>query len=155
MTTVLTLLMVSCLPAAEPSKDEQIEKDRKQLEGSWIVVTATVPGAPQSVVDDMKSTKYAFQGSKVVLSGKTGTGEIAKFDAAYELDPTKSPREITIFAGGDDRKRESPGLYEISGDELKLCLAIGTRVGGKDVISRPKGFDSKDAALLVLKREKP
>jgi uncharacterized protein (TIGR03067 family) len=144
------------MPAAEPTKDELIDRDRKRLEGTWSVVSAVVPGAPQEIVDGVKRAKFTFRGTKVLNGDRKPSGEAESAD--YHLDPTKDPKEIDFPSpgGGGKQDRSTPGLYQLTGDELKLCLGIGT-VGkdGLGIVARPKSLDDPQGALLILKRDKP
>jgi uncharacterized protein (TIGR03067 family) len=67
------------------------------------------------------------------------------------LDPDKTPKTIDLtLTGGSNKGKTLAGIYQLDGDNLKVCL-FGV---GKD---RPKEFDTKkgtDGMLLVLKRKK-
>src|SRR5262249_39110051 len=112
---------------------ESIAKERKRLQGTWIVVSAEEDGKSD---DSLRGIKFTFTGDKVTLERKG-----KKSDAvAFKLNPTTNPKQI------DFEEREPPtlGIYEVKGDEMRLCY-------GRE---RPTGFKSA-AALLALKREKP
>jgi uncharacterized protein (TIGR03067 family) len=71
-------------------------------------------------------------------------------DCRYTLDATKSPKWITLHG---EKNRESQGIYDLSGDDLKICLKT------KASPQRPNAFESNreppNNTLLVLKRKKP
>ncbi len=116
--------------------------DQHPLEGAWIVVSGQTNGKAE---DDMIDTKVIFQGNKLTIQ-RSATGETDK--ATFTIDPKASPATIDIKGG--DEGTTVPGIYELSGDQLKICF----RKGEGD---RPAEFDSKPNShvqLLVLKRNK-
>jgi uncharacterized protein (TIGR03067 family) len=90
---------------------------------------------------------------RVVVSGDKYTLTAGKETEAgtLKLDETKTPKTVdSLMTEGKDKGKTQLGLYEQSGDELKLCFAEP----GKP---RPNGFDTKGStnSLFVLKRAKP
>jgi uncharacterized protein (TIGR03067 family) len=81
----------------------------------------------------------------VLFRSQTIDGEgIAGTKKGYkvELNPTASPKEITLSRGDGDDREVRLGIYELNGDTLKLAI-----VGSKD---RPKKIED---GALILKRK--
>lgn len=77
--------------------------------------------------------------------------ELEKLQGKFTVDPSKSPKTIDVtITEGDNKDKTMKGIYEIDGDNYKVCYAPF----GKD---RPKEFSSKGEEGLVLsvwKRDK-
>jgi uncharacterized protein (TIGR03067 family) len=139
---VLLLVIVPCLAADE--KDDADKKAREALQGTWTVARLEVGG--KRVADESlkeAATRVEFQGSAmiVIVQGK----EFRR--ATIKLDPAATPGSIDTT---DAMNQTEHGIYELSGDTLKLCIAAPGA-------ERPKEFVSKAAAkttLWVLKRSK-
>lgn len=121
-----------CMPQGDPS-----------VEGSWIVV---------SVQQERKEVpKRDFQGDEFSFAGgkMTATKRGEKQVLAYKLHATTKPRSIDFEeVVGDPRKKLA--IYEINGDELKLCI---NNQGNE----RPTAFQTDEAgkmSLVTLKRKK-
>jgi uncharacterized protein (TIGR03067 family) len=123
--------------------DDQADKDKKALQGTWQVISFENRG--EAVPEEMaKKMKVVFKDDTMTLSadnrGRTETGK-------FKLDPSKKPKalDVTPLEKGNVT---ALFIYEIDGDTLKLCW---NKPGGE----RPKEFAGKDkAGYMVLKREK-
>lgn len=122
------------------------DKHYQQLEGTWMCVTYELNG--------LKVPEDLFQGHGLIFEGK----HYIRLDAAgktkgtYKLDPDKSPKTIDMTnAEGPGKGDTVPGIYELSGDTLRICLAVGSEERPKEFVSKKGSGD----ALQVLKREKP
>jgi uncharacterized protein (TIGR03067 family) len=116
------------------------EGDHDKVQGAWIVAAGEKAGrkAPEAGLKDVMMT---FTGS--TFTWKTGDKETR---GTFSLDPAKSPREISMNAGGE----KLAGIYRLEGDELRICVGAGG--------DRPADFATKDGAkavLLILKRKTP
>jgi len=135
------------------------EKGVEQLEGAWKVVSLTSGAegdAPQEMIQDMI---VLIKGDKwTAISGGQASEE------NFKLDTTKNPKTIDltktpIVGVVSDRKHPDrpevnkeilPGIYDLDGDRLRICLA---NPGEK----RPSQFPGKPQAglvVLVLDRDK-
>lgn len=139
----LTLLVASVLFAV--GNDEPVKKDLDRLEGVWETVRLTYNGK-----DHARDGKFRmiFKGDQVTIAGSEAIEkEYARLK--LKLDPTTTPRCIDItVTGGVQLNAVIEGIYEIQGDELRLCA----RVFGNE---RPAEFASpggSSIALLVMKR---
>jgi uncharacterized protein (TIGR03067 family) len=128
--------------------DEAIKKDRKQMEGTWRVITFEMDGEKaQAEQLEKRRSIYRADGTIIVQrEGKTVTQGTTK------IDPTKKPKQSeATFTEGELQGKRVLAIYEIDGDHMKACYALP----GQD---RPTEFSSKPGSghiLITYKREKP
>lgn len=140
-------LAVGLLIAAD-AKDDAAKKDLDKLQGTWILVSAERDGKklPQ---EEVKKTKITFKDDTFVFPDASGIGTSQR--GIIKVDPSKTPKWMDSKATNDAAKGElSLGIYEIEGDDYKVCFAPP----GKE---RPKEFSSKPGSghiFQVWKREK-
>jgi uncharacterized protein (TIGR03067 family) len=134
--------LILSAPAPEPGPKGAIKKEWKRLNGTWEMVRVVVDGKEQQeeVTVTLKDAKYTAQvGDEVVDEG------------TFKLDPTTTPKSLDITpTSGPEKGKTSLGLYEVKGDNLRICFAPE----GK---SRPKAFESKEGSgdiLVTYKRVK-
>src|SRR5919206_438962 len=89
----------------------------------------------------------------VVAAGcsKAERGAVGTGPKTYRLDPSATLRRIELLSPG---MPPTKGLYEVSGDTLRLCLNTDQRAPAE----YPAGFVSRASPttdLLTLKRGKP
>src|SRR5262249_27976671 len=137
---LLVLLVSLTLGAAPPQAGTS---DHQTIQGTWKVVSIQNRGEEDSD-ESLKDLKAVFTRAK--LSFKRGDKPAG--EAIYKLDSTKKPRWIDF---NQDAKQglKSLGIYELKGDDLKLCFAPGTK---KE--QRPTAFkstrDSDHHVLMIL-----
>jgi uncharacterized protein (TIGR03067 family) len=128
--------------------DDAAKKDQEKIQGTWETTAITYNG--KDLADEIK-LKFVFKGKEATVEGNDEVQkDYAKF--TFKLDPSTNPRcmDITV-AEGNQKDTAIEGIYELKGDELRICA----KVIGKD---RPTKFASPEGesiALLVLKRVKP
>ena len=143
-TVVLIAALVWSAAATNP---ELIQEEKQNLQGTWKVVFAESRGevAPQKEIDGME---IIFAGDTIQVREKGKVQERFKF----KLDPTMTPRAIDFtFTEGKKKGRTDRGIYQIEGNNLKICIEEN-----KDA-PRPRDFATKegsDLSLVVLKRFK-
>jgi uncharacterized protein (TIGR03067 family) len=119
----------------------------KALEGVWIGQSMEVDGKAMPAEVAAKMT-FKFQGNKLFITGNTKDGR--EDEGTFKADSKKSPKQIDVSPRKDDKT--VAGIYEIKGDELKICLRHSSSAEG-----RPTEFATKADAkliLLVLKKKK-
>lgn len=120
--------------------------DRAALQGAWVIDKATLAGRDHT--DD-------FAGMKLVLEGDRYTIDFGKNTdkGTFALDPAKAPKRIDIrSADGPFQGKTLPGIYDLKGDTLTLCLD-----GDGKADKRPATFDAPDTTrnmLLTYRRPK-
>jgi uncharacterized protein (TIGR03067 family) len=118
------------------------KSDLDKLQGAWNIVSL-----------EMEGQKYPAGGSRIVIQGGrfTSLNMGAEYEGAVTVDESASPRTFTLaFDKGPEAGNEALGIYELSGDAWKICLALA----GK---KRPTEFAAKPGtghALELLERDK-
>jgi uncharacterized protein (TIGR03067 family) len=121
---------------AEPPK-AKAKEDADLIQGTWRVEAAVVDGKNDDVPAD---AAVIFRGDKMIIR------ERVRETDPFRLDPTKTPKAIDVGSPKDS----SPGIYELDGDRLRICLVRGDG-------ARPTALESKPGTnhlLLVLRRDK-
>jgi uncharacterized protein (TIGR03067 family) len=127
------------LPAA-PVPDKKDDKDL--IQGTWSFVSGERNGEPAP--DQVKSMKLTFKDDMVTPSTE-------KNPAKFKLDTTKKPKEITLTITEGGQEKTIHGIYELDGDDLKICFP------DKPDGPAPKEFSGKKDSgqmLMVFKRDK-
>jgi uncharacterized protein (TIGR03067 family) len=123
----------------------------KDLQGTWIATSIEINGKP-APPDTVKRTRFTFQGEKLLVRHEEHEGKEVEW--TYKIVPDKSPKQIDIVSvQSSGTKKTLHGIYEVNGDELKICFENG----GKPA-NRPKKFATNkenEEALIVFKRQKP
>src|SRR5258708_5895739 len=144
----LLVLTVGLLVGGGDRKDDAAKKELETLQGTWVLVSAERDGKKLSE-DEVKKTKITFKGETYVFPDASGIATSQK--GGIKVDPGKTPKWMDSKATNDAAKGElSLGIYEIAGDDYKVCFAPP----GKN---RPNEFSSKPGSgqiLQVWKREK-
>src|SRR5207302_9699744 len=106
--------------------------DKDKLQGSW-KLTAGTKGGQEAPPEFLEMAGASFKGDKFTL--KLSNKEI---EFSFKIDDTKKPRHIDLNIEG----KSMPGIYELDGDTLKICVAES---------ERPTEFKGEgNATLLVL-----
>ncbi len=137
-----------------PPLDAAMKKELANLEGTWIVTKREVSG--KSLLEAGKpEPPLVIKNGKMTSDPKQAPGggvDLAKF-----LDPAKTPKQITVpnLHGGDPKAGVTLiGIYEVTGDELQLCIQVVETARLKErEKERPTAFDSNKGLLTVYKRE--
>jgi uncharacterized protein (TIGR03067 family) len=139
--------LLASMVVADDAKDEAITKDRKQIEGTWRVVSLEVNGNKATEQDAKKLT--VVNGSDGTWSLRSEGTEISRGTSTFE--PTKKPKSIDFTpTEGAGKDNQHLGIYELGEKTRKLCFAPP----GKE---RPTDFSSPPGSgiiLVTLEREK-
>jgi uncharacterized protein (TIGR03067 family) len=123
------------------------KQELKRLEGTWEQTSAEykskkidfpVGGRPRLIIQGERFTREA--GGKASAAG------------TLRVDPGKNPRAIDLIESGKlDVNRPGLGIYELNGDELRMCVAVPGQ-------PRPTAFSAEEGnrqAIITLRRVKP
>ena len=143
----LLVLAAGLLFAADDKPEEAIKKDREKIAGVWTVTLREMNGAKVEE-EELKKILVTFKADGTLEVRREGEKVV---DGVSKIDPTKKPKEIDITVRTPDgSERSVKGIYEIEGDNLRICTAGP----GPD---RPKEFTGKEGSgntLMVYKRKK-
>jgi len=152
----MLFLAASILLAADKPGDDAVKQEWKKLEGTWTLTKMEANG--KSLLDkDKPVPKMTIKDGKITSNDKSVPAD-EKFDSStIKLDPGRNTKSLTIpnFEGGDPKDGVTLiGIYELTGDELKVCAeAVETAKLKEREKDRPNAFDSKQGVLVILKRE--
>jgi uncharacterized protein (TIGR03067 family) len=120
--------------AVAPTRQQD---DNASLQGTWLMVLYEEEGIKMTV---FKNAKMVIAGD-VITFGAGGSGP-----SRFKLDPTKTPKEFTLFTDKGKDKGEYPGIYRLDGDKLTLCWVTGGKA------KRPTDFGVPKASGRRLYR---
>jgi uncharacterized protein (TIGR03067 family) len=112
-------------------KNDVIQEEMAKLEGTYSCV-ATEQGSEKGDPEQLKKLKLVVKDKKwtVYINDRVSTS------ATFTIDPTKKPKTIDLMGTmGGDKGKKYLGIYELNGNELKLCIG--------DTKTRPKMFEAK------------
>jgi uncharacterized protein (TIGR03067 family) len=115
--------------------------DLDRLQGTWSVISLEMDGhampSPGSACIVIAGNQFQSLGMGVVYEG------------TVELNQRKKPKHFDLlFNAGPEQGNRAPGIYELHGDDWKLCLAVTSQ-------TRPAGFATSPGsghALESLRR---
>ena len=146
MKTKLACLAVTVLLLGAGGADVE-KKELAKLTGAWNLSELTYDGEDHSKL----KFKIVFKGNEGAVAGNEDVqrqyGKIK-----FKLDPAAKPRTMDItISSGSQTDATMQAIYELKGDELKICAkVVGT--------GRPKDFaapEGSSCVYLILKRETP
>jgi uncharacterized protein (TIGR03067 family) len=122
--------------------------DKDSLQGVWVAQSMEADGnaAPAEAV---KRMRFTFKGDKLLVKGNYDDDR--EDECTYKVDPRQSPKHLDFTPVKE--KKPIRGIYEVKGDELKVCLRHADSSEG-----RPTEFATKAGSRLVLivfKKQKP
>lgn|ERR1043166_9495093 len=139
----LSLAALVTFPTGD-AKDAK--KELAKLEGTWNVTEITYNGTDHSKLN----INFVFKGNEVLVEGNDKV-KVEYARLKIKLDLTTTPKLFDLTVGeGVQKGNDMEGIYELKGEELKICV----KVFGKDRPSEFKSPDGGSVALLVLKRAK-
>jgi uncharacterized protein (TIGR03067 family) len=121
---------------------------KELLKGVWVAQSMEVDGKP-APEDAVKGTRFTFKGDKLFV--RENFADDSEAECACAIDPKQSPKQLDFAPP----KGGAPvlGIYEVKGDELRVCFRQADSKEG-----RPTAFATKGGSKLVLivfKRQKP
>ena len=133
---LLIALALTCLLTAARAAED----DAKVLEGVWLPQSMEADGKP-APPEAVKRVKFTFKGDKLFIAGNFDDGR--EEECPYKIDPKQSPKHLEFTPP----KENKPvlGIYEVKGDELKICLRHASSKEG-----RPTEFATKPDTKLIL-----
>lgn len=137
----LGMVALLALAASARSQDDAAKKDLKGMEGTWAVTFLEKDGEKVSEEQNKKAdVKLVVKDAKYTIY----FGEMKLATGLVKLDLTKKPKQIDAVAeDGPTKGKAMPGIYELKGDEMRVCFA---QPGGE----RPTEFRTRAGSGQVL-----
>lgn len=147
LVTLLCALVLTASGGTCAGADDKadVEKELKKFQGTWTFESVEA-GGKKLPADQFKGITVTFEGDKYAVK----KGDEVVEAATQKLDPSKSPKTLDAkVTDGPNKGAVILGIYEISGDTLKVCFDPE----GK---KRPTEFKGESGAqtLVVHKRVK-
>jgi len=138
---VMPLALALTLPALGSLGAQPGKEDAKKIQGVWVMTAFEKDG---NKVPAPAEFKLKIGADKIEPVGQDDPAD-------YKLGVAKGLGTIDIVGSkGAEKGKTVKGIYELKGDELKICMPSGPEG------ERPTEFTSKNGAgILYLKRDKP
>jgi uncharacterized protein (TIGR03067 family) len=142
---MLSCLSLVVLGLAATADAPDAKKELEKFQGTWSVVSVEDNG--------VKAPEESLKKRKVIIKDETYTvkdDDAVVEEGAFSLDPSKKPPAIVkmrMIVNG--RVAPLPGIYELNGDDLKICFG-----GVGKPPSEFKAPADSGCQLIVLKRDK-
>ena len=118
--TLLCTLVLTASGGTGARADDRadVEKELKKFQGTWTFASVEAGGKEEPAAQ-FKGMTLTFEGDKHTV--KKGDEVIQV--GTQKLDPSKSPKTLDVtVAEGPNKGAVMLGIYEISGDTLKVCF---------------------------------
>ena len=143
-------LMVPCLMMVLLAYSRGADNVQDSLQGVWVAQSMEADGEP-APADAVKRMRFTFKADTLLVKGNFGDDR--EMECSYTIDPKKSPKHLDFSPAKEKEKTPILGIFEVKGDELKVCLRHASSSNG-----RPTDFASKadsKLVLIVFKKQKP
>src|SRR5262245_36097564 len=147
VTLLCTLVLTASGGSGTRAGDKAaVEKELKKFQGTWTVESVEA-GGKEIPIDNFKGMTVTFEGDTYTVK----IGDKVILAATQKLDPSKSPKTLDgTVAEGPGKGTVILGIYEISGDTLKVCFDEA----GKKRPTEFKTAAGSQTTLAVYKRVK-
>lgn len=156
-------LSLICTPCAAQPPTQPSDLDLDRLQGDWRLVSVDDGSGTPPPPEVLKEMTFSIKGDK--MPPRKGLF-LAQDPATMTVNAETDPKSIDLLEFGQVRQKMAdgkpgkmvpnpqalPGIYELEGDELRICLA-----GPAKSKTRPEEFKTtgKDnEAIMVLRRIK-
>lgn len=125
---------------------DEAKKDLEKMQGTWIVVVSEHRGNKEPEEKIRKMKVIIKDDVMTIHDGNNGKSN----NETFRLDASKKPKAIDFLTSGQAIHKAVLGIYELDGDNLKICVH-------KKDDERPAKFPTApdgDLSLIILKRAK-
>jgi uncharacterized protein (TIGR03067 family) len=118
------------------------------LQGTWLGQSMETNGKPIPG-EEARRMRFRFVGDKLFIKGNFKDDR--EEECPFSIKASESPKHLSFSPPKE--KKGILGIYEVKGDELKVCLRHSSSTEG-----RPKEFATKPDSqliLIVFRKQKP
>lgn len=134
---VVVLFCVAALAPVDTPRDEDVKKELARLQGVWKITSREVRGR---ALPNPTPDRYTL-----VIAGEQC--QFYVYGGTVKLEPSRRPPTLDLFiTDGRYQGRTLPGIYELSGNTLKLALPTSAQRAEQ----RPAGFTTADATDFTI-----
>ena len=143
----LLALLAAGLFAGSLLADDKKPKDEDAIIGKWKVVKMEHGKKQEPTDEEVAKLEMVFTFGKFGQAIQSSVTKEGKTDqkAEFEIDPSGKPKTIVLTQGN----ARMFGIYELSGDTLKMCVA-----SGKPALPTELKAVEGEAMMMTLKRQK-
>jgi uncharacterized protein (TIGR03067 family) len=142
--------------SARAGWEAEADKDKRALQGHWLVAMTEIDGDREWLPSDMvHDARLEVRGDSMVLRWHD-----EQVVACYELDASKKPFRWIDLNGRDSHGAPFvlKGIYQLQGGEFRVCLTLTSykEYGPRYARGRPtrlQTFTNSASMLAVLKRD--
>ena len=138
MKQIRTMILVGCCLMGYFSFAWAGENPRDALQGCWVAQSLEVGGKAVPATE-FKTLCFTFTDDRLIVRGNFRDDGLD--ECTYSVDVKPKPRHFEFTPSSE--KKPVVGIYDVKGDELKVCLRHGEG-------ARPAQFATKADAGLVL-----
>src|SRR5471030_947353 len=107
-----------------------MKTDLQSLQGRWKIVSLEIDGQMLNA-DSLGTARFTIRGNDFV---STGMGAV--YEGMIEIDSSAMPRTLDMkFTKGPENGNTNFGIYELSGDRWRICLATRGTIRPKEFIA--------------------
>jgi uncharacterized protein (TIGR03067 family) len=139
----LVALVAGAWLASVASAGRGADADKDELQGVWVATSMEINGKP-APAKEVERTRFTFKGEKLLVRHAKDDGQ--EEEGTFKADRNQSPKQLDITV----KKKTLAGIYEVKGDELKVCYE-----NGGNAKNRPTKFATnkeEELVLIVFKR---
>lgn len=126
--------------------DDVASSAGEELQGEWLLTSVDIQGKTLPAP--------AEKGGSIVFAkeGKLTLKDPGKPDktGSYKVDAATSPMQLDLIVAKKGKESETmQGIYELDGDNLKMCFSADGAKG-----KRPREFKGEKVLIMHFKRQK-
>jgi RNA polymerase sigma factor (sigma-70 family) len=152
---ILSLLVLAPLasllfPSTQSRNDPSASRLRaraeaaEQLRGSWIQTARHANGREEQIMGGRFASRWVFEGEQLTFRQPQGD-----LHSTYTVDPEHRPAAMDIYFGANRRVWEM--VYEVDGDDLRICMAMDAERRRPTAISGELGGST---VVFIFRRER-
>ncbi len=104
---------------AKAAAEKALQEELKSLAGTW-KITSMIADGRELEEDSYKTWRRIVDGTNITWKNADGTF----LETSIKIDPSKKPKQIdSTIESGDDKGKVMLAIYEVKGDEFRMCFA--------------------------------